>query len=492
MALTRRKFLQHTAVVLSAVGLPAWAIDELMVKHQAAGFTQHLFQPSVSPDDQVHLLNRVTYGVTAAALAHVQQIGNEAYIEEQLHPETIDDGALEQRLAPLNTLTMSGAELLGEQPKRIMQELQRATVLRAIYSHRQLQEVLVDFWSNHFNVFIGKNQCRYLKTLDDHAAIRPHVLGTFRDLLGASAQSPAMLIYLDNRLNKKQSPNENYAREIMELHTLSVAGGYTENDVEAVARCFTGWTIKDGAFFFAARQHDTGAKTVLGTSIAAGGGIEDGERVLDLLARHPKTAQFIATKLCRRFVADDPPAALVDQVAATFTQTDGDLREVMRAILRSPEFSAAHGQKFRRPAEYVIAAARALGVETDGQVLAQQLQQLGQPFFGAQPPTGYPDVGPAWLTTSGLLGRWNYALALANGGLHDVAVDLQQVVGDQPTADALAQRIVAALLPGYAATDLAAHLATFLGGAQASVQQLRQRAPIAIGLLLAAPIFQWR
>lgn len=494
MQLTRRTFLKGTAATLASIGLPAWAVEELVRKDQDFSLLQRLFQQTDggAPDAAVHLLNRISYGPTASDLARVRQIGINAYIDEQLYPEKIDDSALEQRLAPFSTLNMSGADLLQQKGALVLRELQQATILRARYSRRQLQEVLVDFWSNHFNVFTGKSQCRFLKTLDDREAIRPRVLGKFRDLLGASAKSPAMLVFLDNRLNRKQAPNENYGRELMELHTISVDGGYTEADVEAVARCFTGWTIRDGKFFFAAAQHDQTAKTVLGATIPAGGGIEDGEQVLDLLARHPKTARFIATKLCRRFVADDPPTTLIDRVTATFQSTDGDIRQVVATILRSAEFAAARGQKFRRPNEYIIAAARALGAETDGQPLAQQLRQLGQPFFAAPMPPGYPDVTGAWLNTSGLLGRWNYALGLAGGKQSAVQVDLKPIIGEVTTADAVAQRIVAATLPGYAATDLPAYLARFLGGAQASAQQVQQRAPVAIGLLLAAPIFQRR
>src|ERR687886_707031 len=451
MAVSRRTFVKGTAALLAAVGLPAWAIRELQAHGELSPLAQHLFRPTTAPADaDVHLLNRITFGATAAEVERVRRIGTEAYLQEQLYPERIDDAAMDARLAGFQTLSMDGASLL----QQVQQELMQATVLRALYSRRQLQEVLVDFWSNQFNVFIGKQQCRFFKTLDDRDAIRPHVLGRFRDLLGASAKSPAMLVFLDNRLNRKQAPNENYGRELMELHTLSVDGGYTEQDVQAVARCFTGWTIKDGAFFFAPRQHDTTAKTVLGTEIPAGGGIEDGEHVLDLLARHPQTAHFIALKLCRRFVADVPPPTLVDRVAGVFRSSDGDLRAVVAAIIHAPEFGASGGQKFRRPVDWVFAVARATGAETDGKTLAQQLRGLAQPLFGEASPPGYPDVASAWTTTSGLLGRWNFALTLARGGLKDVKVDLGTITGDAHDAQMAAERLVAALVPGQSATEL--------------------------------------
>ena len=238
-------------------------------------------------------------------------------------------------------------------------------LLRAVYSERQLQEVLTDFWFNHFNVDVRKIDDRPVVVEYERDVIRPRVLGRFRDLLGATAKSPAMLFYLDNWLSKDRGLNENYARELMELHTLGVDGGYTQADVVNVARAFTGWTMSKPheatGFAFNDRMHDHGAKRVLGRTIKAGGGVEDGEQVLDLLARHPSTARFIATKLVRRFVADDPPPALVDRAARTFRRTDGDLREVMRTILTSPEFlaPAAYRAKVKSPFEYVVSLLRA-------------------------------------------------------------------------------------------------------------------------------------
>ncbi|CAN5504199.1 DUF1800 domain-containing protein [soil metagenome] len=495
--MNRRTFMQATTALLAVVGLPGWAIEKLYDQNQLTGLAQQLFMPLIgAPADEatsavVHLLNRISYGPTPDEVARAQQLGLPAYIEEQLAPAEIDDRNLTPRLAALTTLQMSNAELLEQKAPLVIRELEQATVLRALYSRRQLQEVLVDFWSNHFNVYIGKGQCRFLKTTDDRDAIRPHVLGRFRDLLGASAKSPAMLFFLDNHLNREQAPNENYGRELMELHTLGVDGGYTEADVQAVARAFTGWLIRQGEFFFAPRQHDTTEKQVLGVTMPAGRGLEDGEQVLDLLAQNSATAHFIASKLCRRFVADVPPDALIQQVATVFQTTDGDLRQVIGAILNAPEFAAAANQKFRRPAEFAIAAARALGVETDGKQLAQQIRQLGQPFFGEPAPNGYPDVAPAWLSTSGLLGRWNYGLGLAAGKLPNLQVNYLPDLAGADTATSLANKLVAALLPGRTESNLAAYLAEFLGGDQASAQQLNQRANVAAGLLLAAPIFQW-
>jgi uncharacterized protein (DUF1800 family) len=346
-------------------------------------------------------------------------------------------------------------------------ELQQQKVIRAVYSDRQLQEVLADFWFNHFNVDARKGADRFLITEYDRDVIRPHVLGKFRDLLEATAKSPAMLFYLDNwmsadpngphvempparivrgpfgqprlvqpplRMPKQNAKapkglNENYGRELMELHTLGVDGGYTQKDVTEVARAFTGWTIRnprtDGEFFFNERLHDEGQKVVLGHVIRAGGGERDGEAVLDILARHPSTAHFIASKLVRRFVSDTPPSALVDRVAERFRKTDGDLREVVRAILTSPEFYATdlYHAKIKTPFEFVVSAVRATGADVqDARPLVRQIAELGMPLYQCQPPTGYKDTADAWVNTGALVGRMNFGLALAANRIRGVAV----------------------------------------------------------------------
>lgn len=382
-------------------------------------------------------------------------------------------------------------------PQQISAELQASRILRAVYSERQLQEVMVDFWTNHFNVFAGKGADRWLLTAYDRDAIRPHTMGKFSDLLLATAQSPAMLFYLDNfqsvspnsptdlgdqRLREqrgglfgglmrrrpdgaspapnskqKRGINENYARELMELHTLGVDGGYTQKDVQEVARCFTGWTIfaprgggaaaqsmlngpraellreNAGKFFFNQRTHDDGEKIVLGHKIPAGGGIEDGLKVLDLLAHNSATAKFIATKLVRHFVSDNPPASLIDRVAATFIKTDGDIREVLRTIFFSPEFNSAdaYRAKIKRPFELTISAIRTLGGETTGgPALQQWITRMGEPLYGFQTPNGYSDLAESWVNTGGLLERLNFGLTLASNRIPGTQVNLNQFVGD--------------------------------------------------------------
>lgn len=431
-----------------------------------------------------HVLNRVTFGVRAADLDRVRAMGVGRYLEAQLHPEQIPDPAIGRRLAPIETLTMSG-EAIGQrfarplfearlarrrapadrnQPQRPdpsmrrlaaqpLSELAEQKVLLAVYSERQLEAVLTDFWFNHFNVDARKGVGRFLLTAYERDAIRPHVLGRFRDLLGATARSPAMLFYLDNWLSadpqqaaaragrmrgarpgltgttadlpagRARGLNENYARELMELHTLGVDGGYTQQDVTEVARAFTGWTIdrprQGGATFrFDPRLHAPGEKRVLGQRLIAGG-VRDGEQVLDLLSRHPSTARFIAAKLARRFVRDDPPAALIDRAAARFRQTDGNLREVVRIILTSEEFldPAAAGTKLKSPLEFVASAVRALGADvTDPRALVRLIDGLGMPLYQCQPPTGYKDTAEAWTNAGALVARMNVARQLAQAG----------------------------------------------------------------------------
>jgi uncharacterized protein (DUF1800 family) len=345
-------------------------------------------------------------------------------------------------------------------------ELSEQKIVRAAYSDRQLEEVMTDFWFNHFNVFAGKGPEQEYLTSYERDVIRPRALGRFRDLLEATAKSPAMLFYLDNwqsvdphgvhpanpqnargfgrggffgprfppqnpnpnaKQQQKRGLNENYGRELMELHTLGVDGGYTQADVVNVARAFTGWTIEQprqgGSFRFEPRFHDEGEKIVLGHRIKAGGGENDGEQVLDILAKHPSTAKFISTKLVRRFVSDTPPAALVDRAAQRFTETDGDIREVLRTILTSPEFFSAdaYRAKVKTPFEFIVSSVRATGSDiTDATALVQQVRQLGEPLYFCQPPTGYADKAETWVNTGALLNRMNFALALVNGRMRGV------------------------------------------------------------------------
>jgi uncharacterized protein (DUF1800 family) len=333
----------------------------------------------------------------------------------------------------------------------VVNEVIEAKLQRAVYSNRQLQEVLVDFWFNHFNVSVSKAQVRMLLPSYERDAIRPHVLGHFRDLLLATAQHPAMLFYLDNYQSQAPRPeivqlalgnpnlrvpgiNENYGRELMELHTLGVGGGYTQEDVVNVARVFTGWTIFDvarvGEFQFDPARHDRAEKKVLGQVIPKGGGENEGIEVIDMLAHHPSTAHFISLKLAQRFVADDPPAALVERMAATFLKTDGDLRAVMETMLLSKEFMSegAWRSKVKSPLEMVASSLRALDADvSDTTAVARRIADLGEPLYAKIEPTGYPNTSEAWANSVGLLGRMNFASALLAGQISGVRVKPESV-----------------------------------------------------------------
>ncbi len=451
-----------------------------------------------------HVLNRVAYGPRNRDWQNAQELGAEGYVRAQLEPENIDDGRVHETLGALPTLMMDIGELyraypppqlaerlmrqdeeldeearrrLAQQSRIPLQELGAARMVRAVDSNRQLSEVLVDFWFNHFNVFSGKGQVRFLISTYERDVIRPHVLGSFRRMLGAVAHSPAMLVYLDNwqsaseegrdvagaaprarndavedairrmqasgrvdprrmqqmqrqrqqqqrqRGNRPPGLNENYARELLELHTMGVEGGYSQDDVREVARALTGWTLTLGGrapegpgFVFRPDWHDAETKRVLGNELAAGRGMEDGEAVLDMVAKHPSTATFIATKLCRKFVADEPPADLVDTVAGTFLRTGGNLRATTAAVLLSEHFlgSEYHGAKVKSPMEFLVSAARALEapVGTNGQ-LGRALRQLGQPLYGSSPPTGYPDTAVEWTSANAILARMDTGSLLA-------------------------------------------------------------------------------
>ncbi len=512
------------------------------------------------PDDRtiLHVLNRIGFGGRPGDIERIQRMGLEAYIDQQLHPERMPDAAMTARLAGLETLSKSTRELADEyfvpalrarlQAKRaasaadpqmkdddargngkpartpeqmeaqrrqreVLDDLSQQKILRAAFSERQLEEVMTDFWFNHFNVFAGKGATAVYLTEYERDAIRPHVLGTFRDLLEATATSPAMLFYLDNwqsadpnaaaafrrsfapparRVQPAQPArparglNENYGRELMELHTLGVDGGYTQQDVVAVARAFTGWTIaaprQGGGFRYEPRMHDRGEKIVLGHTIKAGGEREDGERVLDILASHPSTARFISTKLARRFVSDTPPPSLVDRAAARFTQTKGDIREVVRTIITSPEFFAAdaYRAKVKTPFEFVVSAVRATGLDLrNARPLVQAVRQLGMPLYFCQPPTGYADRADAWVNTGALLNRMNFALTLVNGRMRGMDGDWSTAVPTDTAAN-----VRSYLVANVLANDLSPATESTL----ARAEDVRQAAALTLG----SPEFQRR
>ena len=503
------------------------------------------------PADQqiIHALSRLTFGPRPGDVLKVRAIGLDKWIEQQLHPERIDDSAIEAFVARYSAINRDQNDLLRQyadqqrerrQVKResdgtmnradsvamrremqqrynltqqVVTQLQSSRVARAVASERQLQEVMTDFWHNHFSVFVRKGQAQPYYINDfDQKVIRPRSLGKFRDLLGAVAESPAMLFYLDNarsmadsgrptlaadgrprgmalprggatprRRGMRRPPampqqpvqrqrgglNENYGRELLELHTLGVDGGYTQQDVINVARAFTGWTIRQpqqgGGFIFRPQVHDAGEKIVLGHKLAAGRGMEDGEDVLDILARSPVTARFIATKIARRFVSDAPPKTLVDRAAEVFLRTDGDIREVVRTVVTSPEFFSqqAFRSKVKSPFEVVVSAMRALNAQPDSTPrTAQVIAYLGQPIFGHQAPNGWPETGESWMNTGAILNRINFGMAAAAGRLP--GLDIRALPGLDAVRTAPRERqvdaVVATLLNGMVSPDTRAVL----------------------------------
>ena len=395
--------------------------------------------------------------------------------------------------------------MLSVSPQNVVaSDLSEGKLLRAIYSTHQLQELLVDFWFNHFNVFLNKGADRYLVPTYEREAIRPHVFGKFHDLLLATAKSPAMLFYLDNwqsagppeyaRPNARQRRrglNENYGRELLELHTLGVEGGYTQKDVIEVARCFTGWTIagprKGGAFEYNDKMHDHGQKVVLGHVIKAGGGMSDGLKVIEILARHPSTAHFVSLRLAQRFVSDKPPPSLVNRMAKTFRKSGGDLRQVMETMIYSGEFwsAAAYHAKVKSPFEMVVSAVRATNADvTSAFLLANEMRRLGEPLYNKLEPTGYSAANAEWVSSASLLDRMNFALALANNRVPGVKTDIaawQTVIERDPL------ELARQLLEQNPSEQTTAAIQKTLSGARP-----QQIASLVAGLTLGSPEFQKR
>lgn len=549
---------------------------------------------ATAPDDAtiVHVLNRLAWGPRPGDVEALRQMGLARWIDAQLHPRTIPEPTLERRLAGLPTLALSSAQLLSRydfsreakrelqkrraemenaseqeqrrarrelsqrfaadkdgSPRQVLMELQAAKLVRAVHAERQLDELLVDFWMNHFNVDAQKGPVRFLAGPYERDVIRAHAWGRFEDLLVATAESPAMLFYLDNWLSadpdaaqqllaqrqrrggfgrrgglggfdrrrpgtrqpdgmratdgdpeptpglgqgkgRRRGLNENYARELMELHTLGVDGGYTQKDVTEVARCFTGWTIKGlrndaPEFAFEERLHDRGDKQVLGQVIKSGGQ-DEGRRVLHLLATHPATARFISLKLARRFVADEPPPALVARAAEVFTRTQGDLRAVLTTLVTAPEFTAPQTRtaKVKTPLDFVVSAVRATGVQVeDARDLVQRLADMGMPPYLQQPPTGYKDDAETWVSTSGLLARLNFALDLTAGRVRGLSPNPPALLAGGGDVHDATQLLAARLVPQGLSEHTRQTLAT--EGAGAPPERLA-------GLLLGSPEFQRR
>ena len=493
MSLDRRTFIKasSTAALAGTAGcrqMPEalWPFTGLPEK-PPADFTP----PSADSIDLVsHIINRLTFGPTPGLRSRILRLAKreedavDQFIEQQLAPEKIDDRRADHRTRVFETLN---SEPIGEfyefQPGLLREELTRATLMRAVYSERQLLEVMVRFWSDHFNIDISKGECKWLKPADDRDVIRPHAMGNFADLLAASAKSPAMLTYLDGRENRVRKPddkpNENYARELLELHSLGVNGGYSQKDVMEIARCLSGWRIsrslfQSGKVQFEPGLHDSGPKSVLGQTIPARKGMEgrkDFDDVLRIVATHPATAKHLATKLCRHFIDDSPPASAVEIVATEFSLTNGAIPDTLRALFTIEEFRNQRGNKFKQPMHLIASALRATYAETDaGRPLIRYLTRMGHMPFEYPSPDGYPDVADAWQGT--LLWRWNFAARLGQGKIQGTSFEYDRLAKRSGGLANLASHILGR-------TPHANELATV----EASDNPL--------GLLLASPGFQW-
>jgi uncharacterized protein (DUF1800 family) len=517
----------------------------------------------------LHALNRLGFGPRPGQVEQIEKTGLENWIQSQLHPESIADPVVDARLAQFPTLRLSATDLLDQYPPQdiaakrlgmkvdeyqkhlqdlakqsggtsslpfkdqneIVNELMEAKIVRAVYTERQLAEQLSDFWFNHFNVFVYKDLDRWYLIPYERDAIRPHALGKFRDLLEATAKSPAMLFYLDNsssadphafdrlkqhpvrpRAGEKLPPlggrrglNENYGRELMELHTLGVDGGYKQQDVIEVARAFTGWTIEspreNPAFYFDERIHDPDPKRVLGKKIKAGG-IKDGEQVLDLLVKDKHTAHHIALQIAEHFVSDDPPPALVARMAKAFEKSKGDIRAVMTAMIYSPEFwsRAAFRAKVKTPFELVASTARALGADVDQPMqLAQWVSRIGEPLYQCLTPNGYSDKAATWVSTGALLNRMNFAVALTSNKVRGSQVDINSLVGtDVGTNSKLAlARVETEFLAGQVSDSTHTTLEKEMAeprilGAKLDDPVTQVNVGLITGLVLGSPEFQKR
>ena len=493
MSLSRRDFLKLASLITASAALASCA----PVYRKLAGDLPNVPWTPLEARDFL-MLNRLTFGPRVEERVRFMEIGLPNWIEEQLDCESIDDFDCNLLLQPFKSLNMEANELeaisngLFDDYDRgtIPNELRQATLIRQVSSKRQLYELMVEFWTDHFNIYTEKGNCFFLKTVDDREVIRRHALDSFRDLVWASAHSPAMLVYLDNQANEKTAPNENYARELMELHTLGVNGGYTQQDVMELARCLTGWKVKEhfwlGDFVFDPDLHDNGVKHVLGLTIPPSG-VREAEEVIEHLVMHPGTAQFLATKLTRRFIADEPPQEIVEKAAQTFLQTKGDIKSVLRVVLLDG-FPLAQ-PKYKRPANFVLSALRMMNAETDGAGIQKYLLRMGQSYFNWPTPDGYPDHSEAW--QGNLMSRWQFAFEFIRneipGTKHNLKALMDVSLSDSlpGDVDAVAALLLGAPIPS-AARDELIEAATSAGASDEETLQI-----VTAGLL-ASPAFQWR
>jgi uncharacterized protein (DUF1800 family) len=462
---------------------------------------------SIKPSEDIiilHTLRRMQFGFTPQMLHHAQAVGLDNYLDEQLQTKGLDSSVIEERLKDLEIMKHSKEELFEyEKQGRLVSEFILSTIFQQVSNPYQIYEMMVDFWTNHFNIFLLDGFEKVLKIFDDNEVIRPNALGTFPELLQASAHSPAMLYYLDQARSTRKSPNENYARELLELHTVGVDGGYTQTDIETLARELTGWSIVSprdvnrssleiGDFYFRNRAHDNQKKTIIGFQIPAGQGLSGGENFINFLASHPSTAQFIARKLAIRYISDSPPQSIIDKLVQSFTNTDGDIKSILRTLINSPEFIASSGIKFKRPLEFLVSMLIATNTKIEinpntTRLLFQALQGLGQVPYFWQPPDGYPDYQSWWSTTSGMLNRWNIALILLTEQLPGIHVPLKEFVYDgsspEDYVDLLSLQFLGKILPDTDRDILISYT---------SEGNLNEKIPYTAALILSSPHFQMR
>ena len=493
-----RRTVVRGAGVAAAVAASGPALAQSTTSTTPAGSHTAL---STAQRAHISLLGRASFGYTAKSAAEIARLGPTRWVDWQLNPSTIDDSVLDAKLGQFDWLHWSAHAMIHHPTKEeweIGHEGRAARLLRATYSERQLFERLVEFWTDHFNIYGSGDDTWVLKVADDRDVIRAHALGSFRDLLHASAKSPAMLAYLDNDSNVVGAAQENYAREVMELHTLGVDGPYTEDDVRELARCFTGWGYvkwwqpgQYGTFVFRPADHDYGAKSVLGLSIPAGGGLSDAETVLDHLASHPKTIDFVTTKLANWFLGYDAPQSVIDRGKAAWTATNGEIKEVVRALLSLSSLRVAglwNRKKLKRPFHWIVSLYRATGAELeDPSNTVWAVWGLGQVPFQWKAPNGYPDVAAAW--ASNLIPRWRHAALYGNGWywpLPHTVQEMRDLLAGAPKA--IWARRVAEILAGgdLEPSDLATvqtYLDTFPSETDQAVGE-------AFELVACAPSFQ--
>lgn len=505
MKLTRRNLLAAAA----AIGLTGalTGCETLEDRLTTVGPEDSAIQPPPCPSPEIRVLSRCTFGVTETDIHEIESRGIDGYVDWQLAPEAIDEpGALTWRLGAIeDDLAPDYGVLYEEDDHQLVRTLAQAALLRAVYSRRQLYERTVEFWNDHFNVYSFKaRSVPQYRVMSDRLTIRKYAYGSFRDLLGATARSASMLGYLDNAVSRKRHPNENYARELLELHTLGVHEGYTLRDIQEVARCFTGWTIdtgwSPGAFRFESDWHDDGPKTVLGNPIPAGGGIRDGETVLDILASHPSTAKHVSTKLLARFHGD-PSSAQIASTAKIFTASGGQTKPLLRSILADPALADAP-PILRRPFDFVAGALRALDADSScAAPLQDALARMGQPLFAWPMPNGYSDTAEAW--TGDLIERWRFALNLASGNLPETSVNWDahaQVAAARRVP--LSEHLIGLLLPeptllaSQHRPESGSAPSHFRGGpGRGLLRGLAPDYPVAqefAALVMMSPQFQWR